>query len=78
MTSHPRAGGPVPISLRGGFVGKEYGVNIGKKRKRAVIGEFIVLAEQSIPARLETKIEWMEVFLASACHRAPVVCRGEG
>jgi hypothetical protein len=37
-------------------------VRILRKRKRAAIGEFVVPAEQNIPAMLEAKIEWIVVF----------------
>jgi len=63
MTSHARAGGPVLLSLGGGvYCGKGVRYEYWKNEKRAVIGDFIVPAEQSILARLETKIEWIEVF----------------
>ena len=79
MTSRQRgwAGSHQSWGWRRG-VGKEHGTNIGSKMKTSCHwGIRRSRPGRRIPARLETKIEWIDLF-TSARHRAPVVWRAEG
>lgn len=79
MTSHARAVARFPAALgRGGGVWERARYEYWKENENDLpLGNSSFPAGQRIPAWLETKIEWIDLF-TSARHRAPVVWRTEG
>lgn len=43
-------------------MGKEHGANIEKNENELLLGNSSFPVGQTIPARLETKIEWIDMF----------------